>query len=62
MVMVLLRYTVIFFGLALLINMYSKAMAFERDFMPSDPELDNFNQMVDEMAGQVSEIFKTIKN
>ena len=62
MVMVLLRYSVIFFGLALLINLYNKAMAFERDFMPMDPELENFNTMVDEMSVQVSEIFKILKN
>ena len=62
MFMVLMRYSVIFCGLAIFVNMYLKAMAFERDFMPTDPEEDNFNLTVEEMAGQVSEIFKTIKN
>ena len=38
MVMVLLRFAVIFFGLALLVNLYTRAMTFERDYMPSDPE------------------------
>jgi hypothetical protein len=38
MVMVLLRFAVVFFGLALLVNLYTRAMTFERDYMPSDPE------------------------
>lgn len=60
--LVVSRYTLLFFGLALQINLYKRAMAFEKDFMPVDPDKNAFNTIVDEIHQQVGEVFKTIKN
>lgn len=58
-VLTVVRYGLIFFGLALIINLYSRAMAFEKDFIPDDPEKEALNQNIIEMQDMVSEIYKS---
>ena len=56
------RYGIIFFGIALLVSLYKRALSFEKEFMPLDPEKVQFDETLEEMSTHINEIFKHIKN
>ena len=62
MALFLLRFGIIFFGIALVVSLYKRALAFEKEFMPMDPDKLQFQETVDEMSTHVNEIYKHIMN
>jgi hypothetical protein len=55
-ILLIVRYSVFFFGIALIVNLYKRAMAFEKEFIPDDPEKEQLNSNIEEILGAIEEI------
>ena len=57
-ILIAFRNSMWFFGVALIVNLYKRAMAFEKEFIPDDPEKEQLIQTVDE----INELVQAVHN